>query len=97
MGVILGVYGVPCPGMPLHHMRSKHPVNTTARWPEPLACSLLLQVGPSPNAKAMALPARCPAVARKLFVACTQMDPERRPCAQQLVEWLRADIAQSRH
>lgn len=54
------------------------------------------QVGPSPNAKAMTLPARCPAVARKLFVACTQMDPERRPGAQQLVEWLRADIAAGR-
>lgn len=59
-------------------------------------CMHALQVGPSPNAKAMALPARCPAVARKLFVACTQMDPERRPQAQQLVEWLRADIASSR-
>eukprot|EP00878_Enallax_costatus_P029679 GHUV01032221.1.p1 GENE.GHUV01032221.1~~GHUV01032221.1.p1 ORF type:complete len:166 (+),score=33.11 GHUV01032221.1:452-949(+) len=58
--------------------------------------SISRQVGPSPNAKAMTLPAKCPAVARKLFMACTQMDPERRPGAQTLVEWLRADMAQNR-
>jgi hypothetical protein len=55
-----------------------------------------LQVGPSPNAKAMTLPAKCPPVARKLFMACTQMDPERRPVAQTLVEWLRADMQANR-
>lgn len=58
--------------------------------------SISRQVGPSPNAKAMTLPAKCPAVARKLFTACTQMDAERRPGAQVLVEWLRADVAQNR-
>jgi hypothetical protein len=59
----------------------------------PLLC---LQVGPSPNAKAMTLPAKCPPVARKLFMACTQMDPEKRPVAQTLVEWLRADMQANR-
>jgi hypothetical protein len=55
-----------------------------------------MQVGPSPHAKALMLPAKCPAVVRKLFVSCTQMDPDKRPAAQALVEWLRADMAASK-
>eukprot|EP00879_Flechtneria_rotunda_P017662 GHRR01018514.1.p1 GENE.GHRR01018514.1~~GHRR01018514.1.p1 ORF type:complete len:217 (+),score=59.35 GHRR01018514.1:42-692(+) len=58
--------------------------------------SISRQVAPSPTAKAMALPVKCPTVARKIFTACTQMDPERRPAAQTLVEWLRADMSANR-
>lgn len=68
----------------------------TAHIPQVLSVCVVMQVGPSPNAKAMTLPAKCPPVARKLFMACTQMDPERRPGAQTLVEWLRADMVANR-
>jgi serine/threonine protein kinase len=58
---------------------------------QPLSVSR--RAGPAANSKAMmVLPPACPTAARKLFAACTQVDPEQRPTAQQLVEWLRADM-----
>jgi len=50
-------------------------------------------MGAGAGGRALSLPARCPAIARRIFTACTQMDPEKRPTAHQLVEWLRADMA----
>jgi hypothetical protein len=50
-------------------------------------------MGAGASGRALSLPARCPAIARRIFTACTQMDPEKRPTAHQLVEWLRADMA----
>jgi hypothetical protein len=37
----------------------------------------------------MVMPSKCPPVARKVFQACTNSDPDQRPTAQQLVQWLR--------
>jgi serine/threonine protein kinase len=55
--------------------------------------SISRQMGAGASGRALSLPARCPAIARRIFTACTQMDPEKRPTAFQLVEWLRADAA----
>lgn len=38
---------------------------------------------------AIAMPPTAPQLARHIFATCTQMDPELRPSAAQLVEWLR--------
>ena len=35
------------------------------------------------------LPRLCPAVAARIFYACTQMNPEERPSALDIVNWLR--------
>lgn len=35
------------------------------------------------------MPPTAPQLARHIFATCTQMDPELRPNAAQLVEWLR--------
>lgn len=55
--------------------------------------SISRQMGAGASGRALSLPARCPAIARRIFTACTQMDPEKRPTAHQLVDWLRADMA----
>ena len=46
---------------------------------------------PSDKGKIMELPRTCPRVARRIFTACTALEPDDRPSMQQVVEWLRAD------
>lgn len=56
----------------------------------PLATS---KMGGDPRGtKVPTLSSRAPAVARKLFTACTAADPAKRPTAQQVVAWLKADL-----
>lgn len=54
---------------------------------QPLAVSR--QAGKSPKGKLIKLPESCPAVALKVFNACTSMVPDERPTSQEIVEWLR--------
>ena len=42
-----------------------------------------------PREKTLELPPSCPGIAKYLFDACTQMNPDDRPSASQIVEWLR--------
>jgi len=39
--------------------------------------------------KTLELPPNCPSIAKYLFEACTQMNPDNRPTASKIVEWLR--------
>lgn len=39
--------------------------------------------------KTLELPPNCPGIAKYLFEACTQMNPDNRPTASKIVEWLR--------
>ena len=44
--------------------------------------------GPA-RGKTLELPPSCPGIAKYLFDACTQMNPDNRPTASKVVEWLR--------
>ena len=46
----------------------------------------VLQAG---TTKSLQLPAGCPPVAARIFTECTHTEPDCRPSAQQVVEWLR--------
>jgi hypothetical protein len=48
-------------------------------------------MGQTASGKVMQLPTRAPPVARRIWAGCTMMDPDKRPTAQQIVEWLRTD------
>lgn len=39
--------------------------------------------------RTLELPPNCPSIAKYLFEACTQMNPNNRPSASKVVEWLR--------
>lgn len=43
--------------------------------------------------KTLQMPPDAPSVAKRIFEACTQMDPQERPSCSQIVAWLRADMA----
>ncbi|KAK9807719.1 hypothetical protein WJX72_007116 [[Myrmecia] bisecta] len=55
---------------------------------QPLAIARQMQPGTGQH-KTLELPATCPPIAARIFVECTRMDPDARPTAQQIVEWLR--------
>lgn len=53
---------------------------------QPLAIAQAMQAG---TAKSLQLPVDCPPVAARIFSECTHTEPDCRPSAQQVVEWLR--------
>lgn len=53
---------------------------------QPLAIAQAMQAGTS---KSLQLPADCPPVAARIFTECTHTEPDCRPSAQRVVEWLR--------
>ena len=55
---------------------------------KPCPCAQMKQLQPGQLLK---LPSVCPAVAARIFYACTQQQPEQRPSALDVVNWLRDD------
>lgn len=55
---------------------------------QPLAMSRQV---PSDKGRIMTIPMDAPAVAKKIFFECTQLNGEDRPAMQNIVEWLRSD------
>ena len=59
-------------------------------WLAEAACCGV-QMKQLPPRQMIKLPAMCPAVAARAFYACTQLVPEQRPTALDVVQWLRED------
>eukprot|EP00891_Asterochloris_glomerata_P003410 jgi/Astpho2/3410/e_gw1.00054.45.1_t len=58
---------------------------------QPLAIAQAMQLNGSSDGSSstLQLPAVCPPIAARLFLECTRSEPELRPTAMQIVEWLR--------
>ena len=56
-------------------------------------CMAALQMRTVQPGQLLKLPPVCPAVAARIFYACTQLSPEHRPTALDVVHWLREDVS----
>ena len=57
--------------------------------PKPLALTAQLATPPGPGARLLEVGPDAPPIAAHIFRACTALDPEHRPSAAQVVQWLR--------